>query len=64
MIEFLPAASLDVLQYVDMSCMDIVEGVCSEVDRFMNPIPPFMKHSKKLNIKKRTALRLAQNLEI
>jgi len=64
MIEFLPAASLDVLQCVDMSCMDIIKGVCGKVNGFMNPIPPFMKRSKKLNIKKRTALKLAQNLEI
>ena len=64
MIEFLPAASLDVLQYVDMSRMDVVEGVCSEVNGFVNPIPPFMKHGKKLNIKKRTTPKLARNLEI
>jgi len=64
MIEFPPTASLDVLQCVDMSCMDVVEGVCGEVNGFMNPIPPFMKRSKKLNIEKRTTPKLAQNLKI
>ena len=64
MIEFLPAASLDVLQCVDMSRMDVVKGVCGEVNGFVNPIPPFMKRGKKLNIKKRTAPKLARNLEI
>ena len=32
--------------------MDVIKGTCGKVDRFVDPAPPFVKHSKKLEQKK------------
>jgi len=45
-------AILDVLQCIDMSCMDIVKGVCGEVNRFMDPVPCCEAQQKAIKNKK------------